>query len=115
VQVRRHLESEDCLVTGGARAPSTGRPSATLSNSALLRPLRSRATCKNAGLHSGERVIADKDEVSVTDDDSAVSAALGRLWAVDHRKPSDTSGHSRVGSPLVITGYSPSSVLKLSF
>jgi hypothetical protein len=69
VQVRRHLESEDCLVTGRVRAlrldlrAELNRPSATLSNSALLRPLRSRATCKNAGLHSGERVIADKDEV----------------------------------------------------
>src|SRR5215212_3102206 len=31
--------------------------------SALLRPLRSRVTCRNAGLHSGKRVIADKDEV----------------------------------------------------
>jgi hypothetical protein len=30
---------------------------------ALLDPLRSRTTCENAGLHSGERVIADKDEV----------------------------------------------------
>jgi len=39
------------------------RPSRTLSNSALLRPLRSRTTCKNAALHSGKRVIADKDEV----------------------------------------------------
>jgi hypothetical protein len=31
-----------------------------LSNSALLRPLRSHVTCKNAGLHSGKGVIADK-------------------------------------------------------
>jgi hypothetical protein len=30
---------------------------------ALLRPLRSSVTCKNAGSHSGEGVIADKDEV----------------------------------------------------
>jgi hypothetical protein len=36
------------------------RPSLALSNSALLRPLRTRTTCENAGLHSGERVIADK-------------------------------------------------------
>jgi hypothetical protein len=35
-----------------------------LSNSALLRPLRSRMTCKNAGSHSGKRVIADKDEAA---------------------------------------------------
>jgi hypothetical protein len=69
VQVRRHLESEDCLVTGRVRAlrldlrAELNRPSATLSNSALLRPLRSRATWENAGLHGGERVIADKDEV----------------------------------------------------
>jgi hypothetical protein len=35
-------------------------PSQTLSKSALLRPLRSRMTCENAGLHSGKRVIADK-------------------------------------------------------
>jgi hypothetical protein len=68
VQVRRHLESEDCLVTGRVRAlrldlrAELNRPSATLSNSALLRPRRSRTTCKNAGLHSGKRVIADKDE-----------------------------------------------------
>jgi hypothetical protein len=34
-----------------------------LSNSALLHLLRSRMTCKNAGSHSGKRVIADKDEV----------------------------------------------------
>ena len=39
------------------------RPSTTLSNSALLHPRRSRATWENAGLHGGERVIADKDEV----------------------------------------------------
>ena len=69
MQVRRHLESEDCLVTGRVRAlrldlrADLNRPSATLSNSALLRPRRSRTTCKNAGLHSGERSIADKDEV----------------------------------------------------
>jgi hypothetical protein len=31
--------------------------------SALLRPLRSRTTCENAGLHSGKPPIADKDEV----------------------------------------------------
>ena len=31
---------------------------------ALLRPRRSRMTCKNAGLHSGKRVIADKDEAA---------------------------------------------------
>jgi hypothetical protein len=41
----------------------TWKPTATtlrrpLSNSALLRLLRSRTTCKNAGLHSGKRVIA---------------------------------------------------------
>jgi hypothetical protein len=28
----------------------------------LLHPLRSAATCRNAGLHSGKRMIADKDE-----------------------------------------------------
>jgi hypothetical protein len=107
---------------------------------------RSSVTWGNGGPHSGSRYFADKDEVSVTDDDSAIrsrgwdeitsrgcrgcyeasgpacikvpsgtsSAALGRLWAVDHRKPPDTSGHSCVGSPLVITGYSPFSVLTLS-
>jgi hypothetical protein len=70
VQVRRHLESEDCLVTGRVRAlrlnlrADLNRPSATLSNSALLRPRRSRTTCKNAGLHSGEPSIADKDEAA---------------------------------------------------
>jgi hypothetical protein len=36
-------------------------PSLTVSNSALLRLLRSRTTCKNVLLHSGKRVIADKD------------------------------------------------------
>ena len=70
MQVRRHLESEDCLVTGRVRAlrlnlrADLNRPSATLSNSALLRPRRSRTTCKNAGLHSGEPSIADKDEAA---------------------------------------------------
>jgi hypothetical protein len=31
-----------------------------IAKSALLRPLRSHATCENAGLHSGKGVIADK-------------------------------------------------------
>jgi hypothetical protein len=55
---------------------------------------------------------SDPERIKVPSETS--SAALGRLWAVDHRKPPDTSGHSGEGSPLVITGYSPSSVLKLS-
>src|SRR5215216_7141954 len=33
---------------------------------------------------------------------------LGRLWAVDHQKPPDTSGHFGVVSPQVITGYASS-------
>jgi hypothetical protein len=32
--------------------------------SALLGPLRSRTTCKNAGLHSGEPSIADKSAMA---------------------------------------------------
>jgi hypothetical protein len=44
----------------GTWKPGRDHPSETLSKSALLRPLRSRATCKNAGLHSGKRAIADK-------------------------------------------------------
>ena len=34
-----------------------------VAKNALLRPLRSAATCINAGLHGGKRMIADKDEV----------------------------------------------------
>jgi hypothetical protein len=44
--------------------PSVDRPALTLSNSALLHPLRSRTTCKNAGSHSGKPPIADKDEAA---------------------------------------------------
>jgi hypothetical protein len=35
--------------------------------------------------------------------------SLGRLWAVDHRKPSDTSGHYGLVNPQAITGYASSS------
>ena len=69
MQVRWHLESEGSVAMEAGASPSAGlasrpnRSSRTLSNNALLHPLRSRATWENAGLHGGERVIADKDEV----------------------------------------------------
>src|SRR5829696_7154795 len=68
--------------------------------------MKSRIGCRGLPRGSGPDFIKVPSGTS--------SAALGRLWAVDHRKPPDTSGHSGVGSRLVITGYSPSSVLKLS-
>ena len=55
---------------------------------------------------------SDPERIKVPSETSG--AALGRLWAVDHRKPPDTSGHYRAASPLIITGYSPSSVVNLS-
>jgi hypothetical protein len=55
------MERREVLRLGDLEA-NRGRPSGAFSNSALLRLLRSRATCKNAGLHSGEPMIADKDE-----------------------------------------------------
>jgi len=70
---------------------------------ALLRPLRWRTTCENAGLHSGERVIADKDEVpgsspgrptpivagqsAAGSEPGALAASLGRAGAA-RRSPS---------------------------
>ena len=66
MQVRWHLESEAVWRWKRARAlrpdlrAGPNRSSRTLSNSALLRPLRSPATWENVGLHGGERVIADK-------------------------------------------------------
>jgi hypothetical protein len=114
VQVRRHLEGEDCLVTGRVRAlrldlrAELNRPSATLSNSALLDPLRSRATCENAGLHSGKRLIADKDEVGgsspprptirpVTSRNAAPPRGLSRLpidWQSGDRSRAFEQPHS---------------------
>jgi len=74
----------------GTWKPAALAPSGTFSNSALLRLLRSHATCKNTGLHSGERVIADKDEVggstpprptirSLTSGNADLSSALGSI------------------------------------
>jgi hypothetical protein len=70
-----------------ASPPCAGRQG---SNNALLHPLRSAATCRNAGLHSGKRVIADKDEVPgsspgrptpIPAGQSAVGSEPGRLVA----------------------------------
>jgi hypothetical protein len=55
---RRPVAGIPCLQPR-QQAPRSG----TVCKSALLHPLRSRTTCENAGLHSGKRVIADKDEV----------------------------------------------------
>ena len=62
-----HIEGSIPVRSGQPRSHlrhrRAGRPRRASKN-ALLRPLRSRTTCKNAGLHSGKRVIADKDEAA---------------------------------------------------
>ena len=47
---------------GGQGTLRLTAPRNEATKNALLRPRRSATTCRNAGLHGGERVIADKDE-----------------------------------------------------